>query len=43
MSKGIKIGSPDSTGNTALHWAAYAGMDNAVAALVAWGAELDRR
>ena len=43
MSKGIKIGSSDARGNTALHWAAYAGMSNAVAALVAWGAELDRR
>lgn len=43
MSKGIKLGSPDARGNTALHWAAYAGMDHAVSALIAWGAELDRR
>ncbi|MFM7855568.1 MAG: ankyrin repeat domain-containing protein [Flammeovirgaceae bacterium] len=38
MGKGLKISSIDSNGNTALHWAVYAGMENAVSALLAWGA-----
>ncbi len=37
----MKIGSTDASGSTALHWACYSASENAVSALIAWGAELD--
>lgn len=43
MGKGMKISSLDDKGNTALHWATYTAMEYAVAALIAWGAEIDRQ
>jgi ankyrin repeat protein len=41
MGKGMKIGSTDFGGSTPLHWACYSGAERAVAALLAWGAEID--
>lgn len=41
MGKGMKIGATDAGGSTPLHWACYSAAENAVAALIAWGAELD--
>lgn len=41
MGKGMKIGGTDSGGSTCLHWACYSAAENAVSALIAWGAELD--
>jgi ankyrin repeat protein len=38
MGKGSSIGFTDVKGNTALHWASYMAMENAVEALISWGA-----
>lgn len=37
----MRIGSTDAAGSTALHWACYSASEKAVAALIAWGAEMD--
>jgi len=37
----MKISSVDAKGNTPLHWASFMGMEHAVGALIAWGAEID--
>ena len=41
MNKGLKLAVTDSKGSTALHWACYSGQENAVSALLSWGAEMD--
>ena len=41
MNKGFRIQVEDSKGSSPLHWACYSGRENAVNALLAWGAEMD--
>lgn len=38
MSKGFKIQVEDNKGSTPMHWACYSGRENAVNALLSWGA-----